>query len=47
MPEGRGPTEPPPIPPTAAGSDVGLPTTALEELKQMELDDSILDQISG
>ncbi len=37
----------PPRPPTAAGSDVGLPTTALEDLEQMEIDDSILDLMPG
>ncbi len=30
-----------------AGSDMGLPTTALETLEQMELDDSILDLMPG
>ncbi len=33
----------PPIPPMADGSDVGLPRNALEDLEQIELDDSILD----
>ncbi len=33
----------PPIPPMATGSDEGLPKTALAELEQIELDDSILD----
>ncbi len=37
----------PSIPPTATGRDVRLPTTALEELEQMELDDSILDLMPG
>ena len=37
----------PPGPPTATGSDMGLPTTALEDLEQMELDDSILDLMPG
>ncbi len=37
----------PPVPPTAAGSDVGLPIAALEDLEQMELDDSILDLMPG
>ncbi len=37
----------PPMSPTIAGSDVGLPTAALEDLEQMELDDSILDLMPG
>ena len=37
----------PPITPMAAGSDVGQSKTALEELEQIELDDSILDLMAG
>ena len=37
----------PPVPPTAAGSNIGLPTTALEDLEQLELDDSILNLMPG
>ncbi len=37
----------PPIPPTATGSNEGLPKTALAELEQIELDDSILDLVPG
>ncbi len=55
MPRGRGLREPPPmplsrdppIPPTAADSNEGLPTIALEDLEQMELDDGILDLMPG
>ncbi len=37
----------PPIPPMAAGSDVGPTRSALEHLELMELDDSILNLIPG
>ncbi len=40
-------TSGPPIPPMAAGSNEGLLKTALAELEQIELDDSLLDMVPG
>ncbi len=37
----------PPIPPTAADNNEGMPRAALAELEQIELDDSILDLVPG